>query len=105
MYRRIYALLIPVFMGNGIKILLQEYMLDQDYTHFLFLILVPVLFAISLVSTLTSHAGVSTHAILFAVLYSPTRPESRDVNWSNRTLPRELAILLRDSTQTKQRSG
>lgn len=44
--------LMAVFMGNGIKILVQEYMLDQDYTHFLLLILVPVLFAISLVNSL-----------------------------------------------------
>ncbi|KAF8443806.1 glycosyl transferase family group 2-domain-containing protein [Boletus edulis BED1] len=41
-----------VFIGNGIKILVQEYMLDQDYLHFLLLILVPVLFAVSLFFTL-----------------------------------------------------
>ncbi|KAF8551621.1 hypothetical protein OG21DRAFT_1417653 [Imleria badia] len=51
-YNGIAAGLAALFMGNGIKILVQEYMLDQDYTHFLFLILVPVLFAVSLFFTL-----------------------------------------------------
>ncbi|KAG8221569.1 glycosyl transferase family group 2-domain-containing protein [Butyriboletus roseoflavus] len=51
-YNGLAAALSVVFMGNGIKILLQEYMLDQDYTHFLLLILIPVLFAVSLFFTL-----------------------------------------------------
>lgn len=44
-----------MFVGNGVKILVQEYMLDQDFKHFILLVLVPLLFAISLVSTLASY--------------------------------------------------
>lgn len=40
-----------------------------------------------------------------AVFHSSTRPEPRDDPWSNRTLPRELAILLCNPTQTKQGDG
>ncbi|KAH0828624.1 glycosyl transferase family group 2-domain-containing protein [Lanmaoa asiatica] len=61
-YNGFAAGLAAVFMGNGIKILVQEYMLDQDYTHLLLFVLVPVLFAISLVSPLGSYvARVSTN--------------------------------------------
>ena len=83
---RSYLFLIPVFIGNGIKILVQEYMLDQDYTHFLLFNLVPVLFAVSLVSPLVSCARASTETNPFAVLHSSTRPEPRDVVRSDRTL-------------------
>lgn len=79
-------LLIPVFMGTGIKILLQEYLLDQNYTHFLLLVLVPVLFAISLVNSLGLHLCPSANTILLVVLHSSTRPERHDDNRSNCTL-------------------
>lgn len=52
-------------MGNGIKILVQEYLLDQDYTHFVLLVLVPPLFSISLVSPLGYHISLSTNTILW----------------------------------------
>lgn len=51
-------------MGNGIKILVQEYMLDQDFKHFILLVLVPLLFAISLVSRRTSYVSISTNRFL-----------------------------------------
>ncbi|KAG9311354.1 glycosyl transferase family group 2-domain-containing protein [Chiua virens] len=51
-YNGFAAGLAAVFMGNGIKILVQEYMLDQDYSHFILLVLVPFLFAVSLFFTL-----------------------------------------------------
>ena len=54
---------------------------------------------------ITYDVRVSINVILFAVLYSPTRPEPHHVVRSNCTLPSELAVLLRGPTQTKQGSG
>ena len=76
-----------MFIGNGIKILVQEYTLDQDYSHFLLLVLVPPLFAVSLVSPASMLCLLLTSLMLSAVLHPSTRPESFDDNRSHRTLP------------------
>ncbi|KAG6333925.1 hypothetical protein ID866_5165 [Astraeus odoratus] len=58
-YNGLAAGLAVVFMGNGIKVLLQEWRLDGDFTHFALVALIPLLFAVSLFFTLQIIQNVS----------------------------------------------
>jgi cellulose synthase/poly-beta-1,6-N-acetylglucosamine synthase-like glycosyltransferase len=70
-----------VFVGNGVKILVQEYLLDQDYKHFILLVLVPPLFAISLffslqlIQNLTMSLGPIAHYYENSRYYSAIPPK------------------------------
>ncbi|KAF8841492.1 hypothetical protein BDN67DRAFT_1010564 [Paxillus ammoniavirescens] len=81
LYNGLAAGLAAVFMGNGIKIVLQEYELDQNYMHFVLLVLVPPLFGISLfftlqlVQNLTMAIGPIAHYYQSSRFYSAIPPE------------------------------
>ncbi|KAI5985428.1 hypothetical protein EDC04DRAFT_2913758 [Pisolithus marmoratus] len=48
-----------VFMGNGIKVLMQEWWLDGQFVHFTLVALIPLLFMVSLFFTLQIFQNVS----------------------------------------------
>ncbi|KAF9219278.1 hypothetical protein BS17DRAFT_789594 [Gyrodon lividus] len=81
-YNGLAAGLAAVFMGNGVKIVLQEYELDQNYMHFVLLVLIPLLFAISLFFTLqlfqnlTMAIGPIAHYYENSRFYSAVPPKS-----------------------------
>ncbi|KAI6026515.1 glycosyl transferase family group 2-domain-containing protein [Pisolithus microcarpus] len=58
-YNGLAAGLAIVFMGNGVKVLLQEWRLDGQFVHFALVALVPFLFAVSLFFTLQIFQNVS----------------------------------------------
>lgn len=58
-YNGLAAGLAIVFMGNGVKVLLQEWRLDGQFIHFALVILIPFLFAVSLFFTLQIFQNVS----------------------------------------------
>ncbi|KAH7890394.1 glycosyl transferase family group 2-domain-containing protein [Phlebopus sp. FC_14] len=58
-YNGLSAGLAIVFMGNGVKIVLQEWQLDQDYTHFALLSLIPIFLAVSLFFTIQIFQNIS----------------------------------------------
>lgn len=49
------ALVFPVFLGNGVNILLQEFELDGSFMRFALVATIPLLFAVSLVSYRLPH--------------------------------------------------
>ncbi|KIJ12732.1 hypothetical protein PAXINDRAFT_171041 [Paxillus involutus ATCC 200175] len=81
LYNGLAAGLAAVFMGNGIKIVLQEYELDQNYMHFVLLVLIPPLFGISLfftlqlVQNLTMAIGPIAHYYESSRFYSAAPPK------------------------------
>ncbi|KAI6035741.1 hypothetical protein EDC04DRAFT_2704831 [Pisolithus marmoratus] len=48
-----------VFMGNGVKVLMQEWQLDRQFIHFALVALIPLLFTVSLFFTLQMFQNVS----------------------------------------------
>ncbi|KAL4063684.1 glycosyl transferase family group 2-domain-containing protein [Scleroderma yunnanense] len=58
-YNGLAAGLALVFMGNGIKVLLEEWRLDGSYTHFALIVLVPFLFSVALFFTLQIFQNIS----------------------------------------------
>ncbi|KAI6037886.1 hypothetical protein EDC04DRAFT_2897053 [Pisolithus marmoratus] len=48
-----------VFMGNGVKFLMQEWQLDRQFIHFTLIMLNPLLFVVSLFFTLQIFQNVS----------------------------------------------
>ncbi|KAI6045766.1 hypothetical protein EDC04DRAFT_2888786 [Pisolithus marmoratus] len=48
-----------VFMGNGVKVLMQEWRLDGQFIHFALVALIPLLFAVSLFFALQMFQNVS----------------------------------------------
>ncbi|KAF9234330.1 glycosyl transferase family group 2-domain-containing protein [Melanogaster broomeanus] len=80
-YNGLAAGLAIVFMGNGIKIVLQEFELDQNYMHFVLLAIVPLIFSISLfftvqiVQNLTMAIGPIAHYYENSRFYSAVPPK------------------------------
>ncbi|KAI6130943.1 glycosyl transferase family group 2-domain-containing protein [Pisolithus croceorrhizus] len=58
-YNGLAAGLAVVFMGNGVKVLLQEWRLDGQFIHFALVALIPFLFSVSLFFTLQIFQNVS----------------------------------------------
>ncbi|KAI5996067.1 glycosyl transferase family group 2-domain-containing protein [Pisolithus marmoratus] len=48
-----------VFMGNGVKVLLQEWRLDGQFIHFALVVLIPLLFSVSLFFTIQIFQNIS----------------------------------------------
>ncbi|KIJ60764.1 hypothetical protein HYDPIDRAFT_98170 [Hydnomerulius pinastri MD-312] len=81
-YNGLAAGLAIVFMGNGVQVILQEFELDQDYMHFVLLVLIPLLFSVSLFFTmqifqnLTMALGPIAHYYENSRFYSAVPPKA-----------------------------